>query len=198
MWNGWRRCPYWAFGKRGFQRFNAREGNSKDLPRSGKSKLWDIENVADFWKKIHEKVLVGCQNNLVHQTMPYIHLENHTEAVNLNLMNWHLRVEWISVLSLSVILCMIVLSGELSHVIKTGSIIATLTPPNSGSVPINLPKLSLKIMVRPQSNAVHLVGFWRCSSLEVCSKRACSRCESLFSTTGTSPWNFEAETPSTN
>ena len=49
---------------------------------------------AEFWKKIRKKVLVGCQKNLVHQKVPYItrlrHLENHIEAVDLYLMNWHL------------------------------------------------------------------------------------------------------------
>ena len=46
---------------------------------------------AEFWKKIGKKVLVGCQKNLVHQKILYIarlrHLENHTEAVDLCLMN---------------------------------------------------------------------------------------------------------------
>ena len=41
-----------------------------------------------------------------------------------------------------------------------------------------------------------LVEFWRCHSLGICSKRECSRCGSLFSTTGTSSWNFETELPS--
>ena len=44
---------------------------------------------------------------------------------------------------------MIDLSGELSHVKKNGSITASLTPRNSGSVPVNLPKTSLKKSVRP-------------------------------------------------
>ena len=61
-------------------------------------------------------------------------------------MNWHLyriNVEWISVISLSVI-PMIDLLGELSHIMKNGSITATLTPRNSGSVLINLPKSLLE------------------------------------------------------
>ena len=68
----------------------------------------------DFWRKIHKNVLVGCQKNSVHQKKPYItrlrHLENHTEAVELYTMNWHLNrltVEWVSVVSLSVIPWMI-------------------------------------------------------------------------------------------
>ena len=72
---------------------------------------------------------------------------------------------------------------------------AILTPRSSGSVPVNLPKSSLKKSVRPQSNVLCLVEFWRCDSLRVCSKRTCSRCGSLFSTTGTGLWNFEAEIP---
>ena len=85
--------------------------------------------------------------NLVHQKIPYIarlrHLENHTEVVDLYVMNLHLNrlsVGWTSVVSLSVIPWMIDLSGELSHVMKNGSITATLTPQNSNSVPVNLPK----------------------------------------------------------
>ena len=44
----------------------------------------------------------------------------------------------------------------------------------------------VKKSIRPQSNVACLVKIWRCESLRVCSKRACSRCGSLFSTTGTS------------
>ena len=113
-------------------------------------------------------------------------------------MNWHLNrlnVEWIFVVSLSVIPWMLDLSGELSHAMINGSITAILTPRNSVPVSVNLPKSSLKKSVRPQSN-VCLVEFWRCDLLEVCSKRACSWHESLFSTSGTSSWNFETEIPS--
>ena len=53
---------------------------------------------------------------------------------------------------------------------------ATLTPRNNCSVAVKLSKSSLKKSVRPKSNVVCLVEFWRCDSLEVCSKRACSRC----------------------
>ena len=53
---------------------------------------------------------------------------------------------------------------------KNGSITATRMPQNSGSFPINHPKSSLKKSVRPQSNVVCLVEFWRCDSLGVCSK----------------------------
>ena len=53
-----------------------------------------------------------------------------------------------------------------------------------------------KKSVWPQSNIGCLVEFSRCDSLGVCSKWACSQCGSLFSTTGTSSWNFETEIPS--
>ena len=50
------------------------EGNTEDLPRSGRPKLWDtgIEIYAAFWKKIRKKVLLGCQKNMVpvHQKIP--------------------------------------------------------------------------------------------------------------------------------
>ena len=48
---------------------------------------------------------------------------------------------------------------------KTGSIISILTPRNSDSVPVNLPRSSLKKSVRPQITGVCLVEFWRCDSL---------------------------------
>ena len=75
---------------------------------------------------------------------------------------------------------------------ENASITATLTPRNSGSVPVNLQKSSLKKSVQPRSS-VCLVEFWRYDSLGACSKQVCSRCGYLFSTTGTSSWNFETE-----
>ena len=54
------------------------------------------------------------------------------------------------------------------------------------------PRQPAKVIVKKNwfapSNVVCLVEFLRCDSLGDCSKRACSRCGSLFSTTGTSPW----------
>ena len=64
---------------------------------------------------------------------------------------------------------MIDLSGELSYVIKNGSITATLTPPNSGLVPVNLSMPLFNIKVLPQSHVLCLVEFSRCDSLGVCS-----------------------------
>ena len=150
-----------------------------------------------FERKSTKKVLVGCQINLVHQKIPYIarlrHLEDHIEAVDLYLMNWYLNrlnIEWISVINLLVITGMIHLSGELSHVIKNGSITATLMPRNSGLIPINLPKPLLKNLFDPKV-MLCLVEFLKHDLLGVCSKWACSRYRSLFSTTGMSSWNFE-------
>ena len=48
---------------------------------------------------------------------------------------------------------------EFSYMMKNGSIIATLTPLNSGFVHVNLPKSSSKKSVGPQSNVVCLVKF---------------------------------------
>ena len=104
----------------------------------------------EFWKKI-KKVLVACQK--IPKISRLRHLENHTEALDLYLMNRHLNmliVEWISVVSLSVIPGIIDLLGELSHVMKTGSVIATLSLPNSGLVPVNLPKSSIKKLFGPK------------------------------------------------
>ena len=81
--------------QRWFQRFNTGEestiGNQdiKLLPE--KQNYGILKMYAEVWKKIHKKVLIGCQKNLLHQRIPYIarlrHLENDTEAVDLYLMN---------------------------------------------------------------------------------------------------------------
>ena len=77
--------------QRWLQSFNAGEENAKDLPRSGRAKLWDIENIRRVLEENPQKVLVGRQKNLVHLKTPYItrlrHLENHTETVDLYPMN---------------------------------------------------------------------------------------------------------------
>ena len=77
--------------QRWFQCFNTGEVNTKDLPCCGGPKLWDIENILKVSEEIRKKVLVDCQKNLVHQMIPYIarlrHIENHTEAENLYLIN---------------------------------------------------------------------------------------------------------------
>ena len=64
-------------GQRWFQRFNTGEENTKDLPRSGRSKLWDIENLRRGLEENLQKVLIDCKKNM----------ENHTETVDLYLMN---------------------------------------------------------------------------------------------------------------
>ena len=52
---------------------------------------YGLKLYAEFWKKIHKKIITGCQKNLVHQKILYIsrlrHLENHTETVDLYPMN---------------------------------------------------------------------------------------------------------------
>ena len=113
--------------QRWFQRFNTGEKNTKDLPRSGRPKLWDIENIRWVLEENPQKSTRRHQKNLVHQKIPHMarlrHLKNHTEAVDLYLMNWHLErldVERISVVSLSAIPWMLGLSGELWNVMKMG------------------------------------------------------------------------------
>ena len=54
------------------------------------------------------------------------------------------------------------LSGELYYVMKNGSITATLTPPNSDSVPVNLPNTSLKNRFGPK---VTLCVWWNFESV---------------------------------
>ena len=84
---------------------------------------------------------------------------------------------------------MIDLSGELSHLMKK---VYYRNPDASKQWfgPRKLAKVIVKKSILPQTNVVCLVEFWRCDSLGVCFKRACSWCGSLFSTTGTSSWKF--------
>ena len=70
-----------------FQRFNIGKYNIKDLLGSERPKLWDIENILRVLEENPQNLLVCSQNNLVHKKIPYIALENDTEAVDLILMN---------------------------------------------------------------------------------------------------------------
>ena len=74
-----------------FQCFNTGDENTKDLPHSGRPKLWNIENNRRVLEENPQNVLLDCQKNLVHQKLQYIarlrHLRNHTEAVDVYLMN---------------------------------------------------------------------------------------------------------------
>ena len=67
------------------------EKKKKDLLLSKRPNLWNIENIRRVLEENQQKVLEGCQKNFVHQKIPYIarlrHLGNHTEAVDLYLMN---------------------------------------------------------------------------------------------------------------
>ena len=77
--------------QRWFEHFNTREGNTKDLQRSGSPNLWYIEHISRVLEENPQKRLEGCQKNFVHQKIPYIvrlrHSTNHIEAVGLYLMN---------------------------------------------------------------------------------------------------------------
>ena len=59
--------------------------NTKDLLVLKDLNYGILRIYAEFWKKICKNVLVGCQENLVHQKIPYIarlrRLENHSEAI---------------------------------------------------------------------------------------------------------------------
>ena len=100
----------------------------------------------------------------MHQKISYTtrlrHLENHTEAVDLYLMNRHLfrlNVEWISVISLLVIPWMTDLSGELSHIMKNGTYLNS--DASKQWLGLHHPaKVVVKKSVLPQSN-VCLVEF---------------------------------------
>ena len=71
--------------QRWFQRFSTGEENTKDLHVLENQNYWIFGIYAEFWKKIRKQRLVGCQKNLVHQTVLYVarlrHLANHAEAV---------------------------------------------------------------------------------------------------------------------
>ena len=56
--------------QRWFQSFNTGVENTKDLPRSERPKLWDIENIRRVLGENLQKVIVGSQKNLVHQKIP--------------------------------------------------------------------------------------------------------------------------------
>ena len=110
---------------------------------------------AEFWKKIRKKKKstrrllkeLGASKDTIHRQIKTLAKTYRSCSSIGYLMNWHLNrlsVEWISVVSLSVIPWVIDLSGELSLVMKNGCVSATLTPRNSGSVPVNLPKSLLK------------------------------------------------------
>ena len=144
----WRMCQVEGEGvvsehvaQRWFQRSNTAEENTKIYHVLEDANYGILRIYAEFWKKIHKKLLVGCQKNLVHQKVPYIarlrHLENHTEAVDLSLVNWHLNglnVEWIYVISISVIPWMNDLSGDCHTLWKMGLLQQPLLPRNNGSV----------------------------------------------------------------
>ena len=118
---------------------------------------------------------LGASKDTIHRIARLRHLENHTETVDLYFMNWHLNrlnVEWISVVSLSVIPWMIHLSGELLHVMDASK---QWIGPSVARSPWTC-QITVKKIGSAQSNVVCLVEFWRCDSLGFCSKRACSRC----------------------
>ena len=70
--------------QRWFQCFNTGEEYTKDFLRSERTKLWDIKNIRRVLEENPQKVLVGCEKNLVNQKILYIarlrHLKHHTEA----------------------------------------------------------------------------------------------------------------------
>ena len=58
--------------QRWFQRFNTGEENTKDLPRSGTPKLWDIENICrvleeNLQKSTRQSEELGASKNTTHR-----------------------------------------------------------------------------------------------------------------------------------
>ena len=180
--------------QRWFERFNTGEDNTKEIPHSVGSKLWDIENISRVLEENAQKSTrrlsedLGATEDTIYRqikTLGKSYRNCRSVPHELTPQQAQHRVD---------ICCQVTgnpmdnsLSGELSHVMKNASITATLTSRNSGSVHVDLPQSSLKKSVWTQSNVVHLLEFSSCDTLGVCSKRVCSRWESSFSTTGTSP-----------
>ena len=77
--------------QRWFQLFNTGKENTKDLPRSGRSKLCGIEIIRRVLEENIQKSTRMLSEGFMRQKIPYIArlraLENHTEAVDLYLMN---------------------------------------------------------------------------------------------------------------
>ena len=63
--------------QRWLQYFNTREENTKDLPRSEISKLWDIDNIRRILEENPQKSTLGCQKYFLYQKIPYIYRLRH-------------------------------------------------------------------------------------------------------------------------
>ena len=144
--------------QRWFQHFNIGEENTKDLPPSGRPRLWDIksihrvleENSHESTRRLSEEF--SASKDTIHRQIKILR-KSYRNCISVphELILNRLIIEWIFVASLLVIPSVLNLS-ELSHVMENESIAVTLTPRNSGSVPVNLPKSWLKKSIRHQSN----------------------------------------------
>ena len=178
--------------QRWFQNFNTGEEKTGDLLFSGRCELWDIQNIrrvlkenskkntSRLWEElaslkdtIHRQINIlgkSCRScrSVPHELTPQLAQRIADTRIFRQLIGNPMYGRFIR---------------RIATCDEKWVNYLTLTPRNSCSVSVNLPKTSLKKSVRPQSNAVCLLEFWRCDSLGVWSKRACSRCASLFSTT---------------
>ena len=107
--------------QRWFQSFNTVEENNKDLPRCGRPKLWDIENILRVLEENPQKKsthrlseeLGASKDNIHHQIETLGKSFRSCRSVLHELTPQQAKG---SVVSLSVLPWMVNLSGELSHV----------------------------------------------------------------------------------
>ena len=126
--------------------------NTKDLPRSGKPKLWDIENIRRILQENRKTKSTcrlseerGASKDTMHRhikTFGKLYGSCRSALHELTPQQAQRRADICRQLVDNPMDDRYCISGELSHVMKNGPITATLTPRNSGSVPINLPKSS--------------------------------------------------------
>ena len=152
-----------SVAQRWFQHINTGEENTKDLPRSGRPKLWDIENIRRALEENPQEALVGCQTNLVHQKIhPQIKTLGKSYRSCKSVPHELTREQ----VQLRVDICRQLISNPMDdrfirRIVTCDENWVYYHNPGvskQGSVPVKLLKLRLKKSVRPQSN-VCLVEF---------------------------------------
>ena len=134
------------------QHFDTGEENTEELPHSGRRKLCSIENKFRVLEENPRKKStyrlseeLGETKNITHRhikTLGKLYGSCRSALHELTPQQAQRRADICRQLVDNPMDDRYCISGELSHVMKNGPITATLTPRNSGSVPINLPKSS--------------------------------------------------------
>ena len=159
------------------------------------------EYTQSFGRKSAKKAIVGCQKNLVHRKTPYIVRLIHLGIIQqLRSVPHQLTPQQAQRI---VDICRQFIGNPMDdrfirRIVTCDEKWVYYCNTDASKQwldPLQPAKVIVKKNVLPQSNVVCLVEFWRCYSLEDCSKRAWNRCGSLFSTIGASSWNFETDIP---